>query len=279
VTSTNAATRLEASAIRHTTPCGTGEIVWRSWGSGSPLVLLHGGIGSWRHWVRTIDQFMPHRRVIAPDTPGLGDSATPPQPHSPQQIAAWLGIGLATVLQGGHCDLAGFSFGALLAGHVAAQRPELVDTLTLVGAGALGLPRGEIKMTRVLDKTGAEREAAHRANLQSLMLANPSSIDAEALAIQDANTRLARVRSVSFATTTSLQDALARVSAPVHAIWGDADAVAAPNLPGRIAAVRAVQPDARVTLIPGAGHWTAYEAPDAFSAALAAGLRAPVGAA
>ena len=26
------------------------KVSWRSWGKGTPLVLLHGGYGSWRHW-------------------------------------------------------------------------------------------------------------------------------------------------------------------------------------------------------------------------------------
>jgi pimeloyl-ACP methyl ester carboxylesterase len=269
---TDAVTRLDATALRQRTSCGDGEIVWRSWGAGPPLVLLHGGIGSWRHWVRTIDQFAPQHRVIAPDTPGLGDSSAPPPPHTPQQLAAWLGIGLATMLQGERGNLVGFSFGAMLAGQIAAQRPELIDSLTVVGAGGLGLPRANVKLVRVLDKTGAEREAAHRTNLQNLMLAKPESVDVEALAIQDVNSRLARIRSVAFSTTAALSEALARVSAPVHAIWGKADAVAALNLAARLEAIRALRPGARVTVIPGAGHWVAYEAPDAFAAALATGL-------
>ncbi len=163
----------------------------------------------------------------------------------------------------------------MLAGQIAAQRPELIESLTIIGAGGLGLPRADVKMVRVFDKTGAEREAAHRANLQSLMLANPDSIGAEALAIQDINTRLARIRSVAFSPGTALADALARVTAPVHAIWGERDAVAALNLPARGDAVRALQPGARVTFIPDAGHWVAYESPGAFAAALESGLRCP----
>jgi pimeloyl-ACP methyl ester carboxylesterase len=267
--------RLEATASHQTTPCGNGEIVWRIWGEGPVLVLLHGGIGSWRHWVRTIDQFAPHHRVMAPDTPGLGDSSASPKPYSPQQLAAWLCIGLATVLDGACCDLAGFSFGAMLAGQVAAQRPELVASLTTVGAAGLGLARADVKLVRVLHKSGAEREEAHRANLRSLMLANPDAIGAEALAIQDINTRLARIRSVAFSTGTALADALVRVSAPVHAIWGERDAVAAMNLAARGDAIRTLRPGAQVTIIPGAGHWVAYEAPDAFAYALARGLQRP----
>ena len=31
------------------TPCGDGNLVWRRWGKGRPLVLVHGGSGSWTH--------------------------------------------------------------------------------------------------------------------------------------------------------------------------------------------------------------------------------------
>ena len=64
-------TRWDGTAERFETPCGDGRMVWRSWGSGRPILLLHGGAGSWRHWIRTLPA-LSHRRVLAPDTPGLG---------------------------------------------------------------------------------------------------------------------------------------------------------------------------------------------------------------
>jgi pimeloyl-ACP methyl ester carboxylesterase len=82
--------RLDAAATRMETPTGAGNMVWRSWGSGPVLVLLHGGSGSWRHWVRNIEYFARDRRVIAPDLPGLGESDMPELPHSAINIA---GIG------------------------------------------------------------------------------------------------------------------------------------------------------------------------------------------
>ena len=36
---------LAATADVIRTPCGDGNMVWRSWGSGPVLVLLHGGTG------------------------------------------------------------------------------------------------------------------------------------------------------------------------------------------------------------------------------------------
>ena len=51
---------LDAACTRSETPCGNGSMVWRSWNNTAQapvLVMLHGGAGSWQHWVRTIPAF------------------------------------------------------------------------------------------------------------------------------------------------------------------------------------------------------------------------------
>lgn len=261
---------LDSAVRRTTTPCGDGSMVWRIWNAegGDPLVLFHGGSGSWRHWVRQIPRFAATRCVIVPDLPGLGDSAMPPEPHDPPHSARIAAAGLREVLGGRRCDLVGFSFGANVAGHVAAEPGAPIRSLMLVGAGSLGLARHPVPLEKVRDKAGAERIAAHRFNLESLMIADPAGIDDLALAIQERNTVLARFRSRGFANAAMLKQALARTAMPLLVMWGERDQVAVANIPGRIAAVREVRPDARVEVVPGAGHWTMYEAPEAFDAAL-----------
>ena len=49
---------------------GDGTMVWRRWGpthptSANSLVLLHGGSGSWRHWIRNIEALAVDRAVWA----------------------------------------------------------------------------------------------------------------------------------------------------------------------------------------------------------------------
>ena len=89
--------RLEAAAERVATPCGDGRMAWHAWGAGPPLVLLHGGSGSWRPWVRNIDAFARDRRVIAPDLPGPGESDLPPRPDDPRALARILAGLLADI--------------------------------------------------------------------------------------------------------------------------------------------------------------------------------------
>ncbi len=265
--------RIEAAARRAETPCGEGALLWRLWGEDRPerppLVLFHGGSGSWRHWVRNVLPLSRERLVVCPDLPGLGGSAMPPSAEDPAPIAAVMRAGLARVLgEGRRYDLAGFSFGALIAGHLAAQAGPELRTVTLVGAAALGLPRPRTELLKVRDKSGEARIAAHRHNLAVLMFADPARIDPLALAIQEANTREARFRSRGFAHTTSLRDAIARARAPVALLYGERDAIAWPEVERRFAALRAVRPDAWTGVIPGAGHWVAYEAAGAFNAML-----------
>jgi pimeloyl-ACP methyl ester carboxylesterase len=249
---------------------GAGHLVWHAWGDGDPVVLLHGGAGSWRHWVRNIPALVQDgRRVLAPDLPGLGESSPPPEPYDPVRVAGILAAGLRQVLPPGvACDLVGFSFGAVAAGHVAALHPAYVRTLTLVGAGALGVVRAPIELVPVRDKEGAAREDANRTNLLRLMIADPARVDALALAVQDWNARRARVNSVGFAESTLLLDRLRAVTCPIGAIWGEADQVARPLLQDRIAVLRSVRPDMPVETVPAAGHWVAFEAADLFDRAL-----------
>ena len=47
-------------------------------GSGPPLILFHGGMGSWTHWVRNIPALRERFTVYAPDLPGCGDSISVP---------------------------------------------------------------------------------------------------------------------------------------------------------------------------------------------------------
>lgn len=265
--------RLQASSRRFETPCGDGTMAWHVWGpedrQAEPLVLLHGGSGSWRHWARNIGPLAQRRMVVCPDIPGLGDSAMPPPAESPAPVAAIIRAGIGQVLgESRRYDLCGFSYGALLSGHVAAQSGDELRSVTLVGAGALGPKRQVTELTKVRSLEGAARVAAHRHNLAALMFADPANIDPLALAIQEWNTRHARFVSRGFASSTSLRDSIAAARCPVALLYGERDAIAWPELELRFAALRAVQPEAWTGVIPGAGHWVAYEAAEAFTAML-----------
>jgi len=260
-----------AEAQRIDTPCGAGTMVWRVWGSGPPLILLHGGYGSWTHWIRNVLVLARRFTVIAPDLPGLGESSTPPEPHTAEGLAAIIVEGLDIVLSKDAAPhIAGFSFGGVLGGHVAAQLGDRLRALTLVGSNGLGLVRQPTALQRVPAGVSAEEAlAVHRRNLGALMIADPAKIDELAVYIQSQNAPRGRVRSRRFSRADTLARALPLVKARLDGIWGARDATAYPHLDERARVLRSFQPGARFEVIAGAGHWVQYEAAERFNPLLA----------
>ncbi len=273
---TNAETRafvegIAAKAERVETPCGDGRMVWRVWGSGPPLVLFHGGYGSWMHWIRNVLPLSRRFTVVAADLPGLGKSATPPEPHTAERLARILVEGLDILLpRHERLHLAGFSFGGVLGGHVAALLGDRLDGFTIVGSNGLGLPRQPTQLER--QKPGGTVEellAIAEHNLGVLMIADKDKIDDLAVYVQYTNAPRGRVRSRRFSRTDTLIQALPRVTARLSGIWGGRDAGAYPYLNERRRVLEEIQPGLRFEIIPGAGHWVAYEAADRFNPLLA----------
>ena len=239
-------------------------------GPGEPLLLLHGGTGSWTHWIKTIPVLSPHFELWVPDIPGLGDSAMPPEPRTPSSIADVMAAGIDQLFPAGQpLRLAGFSFGGHVAGLLAARRPDRFTDLTLIGVAGLGLradPREPFAKTRT-GMTPDQIAAVYRQNLEVLMFADPRNIDALAIHLQVENVRRARFRSRAFAATDELARALADVPATLSTIWGTRDVIARPSIEARLDILRRHHPELRVRLIEGSGHWVMYEAADAFNAA------------
>ena len=267
---------LARTARRVRTPCGDGAMVWRVWGAGEPLVLFHGGSGSWTHWIRNIPELSRHYELWVADIPGLGDSAMPPKPWVPATIADVVVAGLGERFPtSARLHLAGFSFGGQVAGLAAARMGDRIRSLTLIGVAALGLradPREPFEKVRVGMSAGEIAEV-YRQNLAVLMFADPANIDALAIHLQAENIKRARFRSRPFAPTDNLARALAEVSAPLKTIWGTRDIIARPSLDARLDILRRHHPELEVRLIEGAGHWVAYEAADRFNAAMLELLR------
>ena len=267
--------RLESLAARIETPCGDdGNMVWHRWGHGPPLVLLHGGSGSWTHWLRNIQALASHYTVFAADLPGCGDSALPRGRADADTIHPFVADGIALLTGGEPVQLVAFSFGTLVAGFIAAERPELVRQLHLVGLAGLGLTRPRLHLKSLAPEMNpAEREAVVRSNMESLMVLHPATLDATALSLHDANLQRDRLRRRRISRTPVSVGLLPRWQCPVHAIWGRGDILirlVTPRLPELLSGC-----DLRsLTLIDDAGHWVQYERPEAFNEVLLRGLAA-----
>ena len=264
-TPTEFLSRVEADAQRVETETATGRVVWHLWGAGPTVLLLHGGAGSWRHWIRNIDALSRHFRLVAPDLPGLGESELSQEPPNARAVAASVLEGLDAVIGAGTpYHVVGFSFGGSVGGEIALLRPNDALSLIIVGSSSLGLPRGQKRaLVRVRHLAGAERRAAHFTNLSHQMIADTAKIDELAINILEFNASRSRLNTPMISKQNSLRDALGSLSLPINAIYGDRDSSAYPYIQERVDLFRQLQPQAKVHLCPGAGHWVQYEAADA----------------
>lgn len=267
---------LEARARRVETPCGEGTIVWRVWGEGPALVLGHGGQGAWSHWVRNIDLYARHYRVIVPDFPGHGDSAMPAS-EDHDGISAAIEGGMRELLaKGEKATFVGFSFGGAVFTHYSVRHPERFRRLIIVGTGGLDTPHGHVDIGRVGGLEGEERRAAIRRNLLGLMLHYPDSVDELAMHLLVSNGRQSRLKDLpDLVIPDRVLKALPHVTVQLDAIWGEFDRPhPTPHLQEEV--LRRFQPDCLFRVIADAGHWAMYERPEQFNATLLDMLAQPL---
>lgn len=248
------------------TPCGDGHMVWRRWGpdAGRPLVLLHGGSGSWTHWLRCIAPLAAAGRAVwVPDLPGFGDSDVPPGGGDADAVAPVLHAGLQALFGATPVDVAAFSFGSLAAALMEAQAPGAIARLVIVGAPALALERPlALRVWQHLPDEAARR-AVHRHNLGVLMLHDPAQLTDAVVDLHAANMARDRMRSRRLVRTDAMARALQALRCPLDAVYGRHDALYAGHWDRLEALLRTVPALRGVHHVEDAGHWVQHEAPAA----------------
>lgn len=256
---------IESLGAREVTEVACGEMVWRVWGAGPPLVLLHGASGSWTHWIRNVLPLAAHHRVLAADMPGYGDSDAPPEPHTADALADLVVAGIEQLLPAPTVfDLAGFSMGAIIGGLVAARLGARVRRFVLLGPGGLGLVPAPVRTLLRLEPgmDGETVRHVHRQNLLTLMLARPDSADELAVTLQIDNVARSRFRSGTIPVSDVLLRALPAVRAHLAGIWGGRDAFTGHHLAESRRVLATADPTLDAAVIEPAGHWVNYEAAD-----------------
>ncbi len=266
---------LDRAGERFATPCGAGHLAWRRWGSGPPVLLVHGGSGSWTHWCRTVPALADRHTVWTCDLAGLGDSSDPCDLSHPAGAAEALNIGIRQLFQPSDgLRLVTFSFGCHVSSLAMPTLGDYVRDWLIIGTSALGVAERPV-MEFPKERSGmseAEKREVHRGVLEMLMFADASRIDDLAIDLQAENVAKARFRSRRHSHSDTVKKGVARTTVPLRCIWGDQDVVAYPDVPTVIGILGEHHPELDATVIPDAGHWVMYEQADAFNAALRAKL-------
>jgi pimeloyl-ACP methyl ester carboxylesterase len=108
-----------------------GHLAYLDAGAGPPVVLLHGGGLDHRMWDDQVAALAGEFRVLAVDARGHGWSTTPTRPFRHCDDLAVL----LQRLELGPATLVGLSMGASTALDTAAEHPDLVRAVVVVGAG------------------------------------------------------------------------------------------------------------------------------------------------
>ena len=241
------------------------KICWRSWGEGKALILLHGGYGSWAHWIKQAIPFSKQYNVLIPDMPGFGESDDLPLPHTPEKIASNIADTIQELISKDvQPIICGFSFGGLIAGHLSyslVERGINPEKLILVGPGGLGAKRGEMKnmIPRHSKMTEEEVYQAHKTNLEILMMHDKKKVDEWSVHIQKQNTDAHRIKSRPISSTDTLARILKKQNIPLYVLWGEKDASVGVYLEDRMAILRNVNNKVRFHVEFNLGHWIMYE--------------------
>jgi pimeloyl-ACP methyl ester carboxylesterase len=163
--------RLEHLGSRHEVMHGGRRMVWRRFGDGPHLVLVHGGHGSWLHWVRNIDALSRHHTLWLPDMPSYGESDsladdTGAAGDRMERLVDSISVGLRSLVGPDiRFDLAGFSFGGFIAARVAARG--------LARRLALLLPRDMAVAGARVPSWSTGASSSHRNNVRRFARTSP----------------------------------------------------------------------------------------------------------
>lgn len=239
------------------------------WRGPDSVVLVHGFTQTLRSWDHMAGLLSDTFQVVRVDLPGHGGSAG--IDLSFEATAEALGAA------GGRATYVGYSLGGRLCLRLALDRPELVQSLVLVGASPGLADAGERAARRAADEAlAADIERHGTADFLDRWLAQPlfatlapDATDIESRRANPPGGLAAALRRLGTGVQEPLWDRLGELGMPVLAVSGQDDAKFS-RVAERMAA--AIGPNAEAVALAGAGHAVHLERPASFHRLLSAFL-------
>ena len=242
-------------------------------GSGSPLVLVHGGVADRRMWDPQLPALAEAHRVIRYDARGFGESLPPLGPWAQHTDL----LGLLDELLIARTHLVGASMGAGIAVEAALARPSTIDSLVLAAPGGSLLGESPVELRPVW---AAEVDALDRGDVAGAVEVNlrawvdgpdrePGAVDAEMRAFVGRMQREAfelpewdQEQTPEHELSPPAVARLRELTCPVLVVVGDADQ---PSIRATAERIAAEAPFARLVVWPGVAHMLTLERPDEFA--------------
>jgi len=267
---------------------GGARVHYQRAGSGYPLVLLHGLVGSARNWRQNITFLADHANVFALDLCNMGESDRVPGMDTSLEATADRVIASMDALGLREADIAGHSHGGAVAMMLAARHPDRVRRLILFAPANpycdLGRHLVAFYQTRFgawLAKQAPILPRMLKAVALSRMYGDPSRVTDQALdgyidglgvpGTVDHILGIVRGWSTDMAHLRAVLAQLAEK--PTLLIWGDRDR--AVGLASARTLARTLKRSSLIVL-PGVGHIAFEEMPDVCNRAMRDWLSSPV---
>ena len=223
---------------------GGGHLAYLAAGQpdGRRVIFLHGSPGTAEEWDRFLLDVPTGQYHLAVDRPGFGASGEAPEIDLSGQAAA-----IAPLLTAGTrpAVLVGYSYGGPVALRLAADYPDRIAGVLLIGAAA----------DPALEETHPLQELAALDFFAQLLPAELASANAELMNLRPG--------------LEKLTPDIARITAPVTIVQGLADTLVPPENVPFLQAHLPATPGPRVILIEDADHFLPWTHPDLLRAALA----------
>lgn len=215
---------------------------------GPPVLLLHGGIGSAADWVAQVPALVEAGRwVIAMDCRARGRSTWGDEPLTFEVMTADT-LAVLDALGVAQADLVGWSDGAIIGLEMAIRHRERLRKLVLYG----GLARFDRSVEEPVMTSGFEAAFARLTADQLRLSPQPERFD-----------ELQQTLFALYAIAPNFpDDDLRGITTPTLVLDGAAEELILPGEPERMAGLI---PDSQLIIMPGTGHFTPFEQPDAFN--------------
>jgi 3-oxoadipate enol-lactonase len=243
-------------------------------GTGSPVVLSHGFLWSGRMFDAQVAALESRFRCIAYDHRGQGKSEVAESGYSIDELTEDA-VALIQQLGAAPCHFVGLSMGGFVGMRLAARRSELIRSLSLLETAAGPEPLFKVLKYRALGAiarvSGVKPVAplAMRTMFGRKFLTDPSraGLRAEQRRLIEANSLQGMLRTLKSAIIErpAVEGELPGIRCPTLVIVGEQDVA---TVPAKAERIHAQIPGSRLVVIPGAGHTSTVEEPEAVNAAL-----------
>lgn len=239
-----------------------------SCGSGPPLIMVHGLGGTSNSWAPQVAALMGRFSIMVPDLDGSGRSPCSGAISIASHVADIVALMDSRGIDKAH--FAGHSMGTIVCQHLAAQHPERVLSLALMGPFPEPPPPARQALKDRADKARSEGMVP----IADAILATGTSADTkanqpaaaayvrESLMRQDPEGYACNCEALAEATAADL----GRIDCPALLITGDEDKVApAETMQALASGMRTTEQ----VVLTGCGHWTTIERPKQVNYAMA----------